>query len=259
MFTRLRDQFSTTALILSIVALVFAMLGGAYAASQPQAKKTKVVKGKQGPRGKQGPPGPQGPAGTNGTAGPKGDRGEAGPKGDPGQDGASVEVTELVEPECDERNGVEVKVKGQGSGVQVCEGEEGSPWTAGGTLPPGATETGAWTIDADSASAAFGQFAFAPISFTIPLAAGLDNAHVLFQGGTGFSEHCHGPTSGTEPQADAGYLCVYGSPFNRENLAFSSITKLDFGPIGTNKAGALLVFEVEGDNAYGFGSWAVTG
>jgi len=259
MYSRIREQFSTTALILSIIALVFAISGGAYAASQAQTSKTKVVKGPRGKTGKRGPAGPAGPAGAKGDAGAQGATGGAGA---PGKDGNSAVVTPIL-PEtgkCDERAGAEVSVKNTAGVVEVCEGEkgaQGSPWTAGGTLPVGSTETGGWSINATEDSAFADQFVFAPISFTIPLAAGLDAAHVHFQGETGFGTNC--PSNNAEnPQAASGHLCVYEG-FS-QNLTFNGITSLGFsGSSQANKAGALLYFTVTGDEAVGLGSWAVTG
>lgn len=56
------------------------------------------------------------------------------------------------------------------SRTEVCNGEEGptgDPWTAGGTLPNGETETGVWAFNI---TAGAGEV-YAPISFPIPLAA----------------------------------------------------------------------------------------
>lgn len=68
---------------IAVVALVFAMTGGAIAAkdySTGSAKASKQGKkgprGARGPRGKQGLPGPTGPQGPTGQQGPKGDTGD---------------------------------------------------------------------------------------------------------------------------------------------------------------------------------------
>jgi len=69
---------------IAVVALVFAMTGGAFAAKHyvsGPAKASKSKKGKRGPRGKRGP---QGPKGQKGDTGAKGDTGPQGPKGEPG-------------------------------------------------------------------------------------------------------------------------------------------------------------------------------
>lgn len=123
-------------------------------------------------------------------------------------------------------------------------------------LPAGKTESGAWSLNASKASAAFGTYAFAPISFTIPLKAGLDASHIHFQGGANFSTTCHG--NAEHPQADSGNLCVYSGL--SENVTFEGITSLAFsGSNEANASGALLYFTVTGDEAVALGGWAVTG
>jgi hypothetical protein len=114
---------------IAVLALVFAMSGGAIAAKnyttgKADASKT-AKRGPKGPRGKQGVPGPQG------LQGPKGERGEQGPKGD--------------------------------------TGNTGSPWTAGGFLPSGATLGGTWVAGAGSDLGAGKGVAAASISFGLPI------------------------------------------------------------------------------------------
>ena len=107
---------------------------------------------------------------------------------------------------CAEKGGVEFKVEGSSQTQYACNGAEGasgSPWTLGGTLPVGATETGSWAF-----SGSFNdKSGYVPISFPIPLATELDGAHVINV--TGPSAHCAG--SYQNPTADSGYLCVYRS------------------------------------------------
>ena len=79
----IRSNLSPSTAI-AVVALVFAMTGGAFAAKDyvaGPAKASKSKKAKRGPRGPQGLRGPKGPQGLKGDTGPKG---EAGPKGDTG-------------------------------------------------------------------------------------------------------------------------------------------------------------------------------
>jgi len=170
MFSTLRTRFGIPGVI-SVIALVFAMFGGAYAASNSSGggKATASAKAKKGPRGPKGATGPAGPAGAQGPAGPQGAKGDAGANGAPGATGAtglagtSVTNTALAKGNvnCPE-GGAEFKV-GSGAPTRACSG---SPWTAGGTLPSGQTETGTWSIAYPGGT--FAEFTV-PISFPIPL------------------------------------------------------------------------------------------
>jgi hypothetical protein len=99
MFLSVR-RHATYANVVVTFALVFAMSGGAYAASkflitstkQISPKVLKSLQGKAGVKGVPGsigPVGPQGPAGKEGAAGKgeKGERGEPGPEGKEGKEG----------------------------------------------------------------------------------------------------------------------------------------------------------------------------
>jgi hypothetical protein len=106
-----------------------------------------------------------------------------------------------------------------------------------------------------------------PISFNIPLAAGIesDRVHIV----TGFPTppaappDCENPdTPGAagidNPEADPGFLCVYGI---RNNLRLTTFNPATFAP-GVNKAGTILTGakeDVGGVTPSGFGTWAVTG
>jgi hypothetical protein len=270
MFSLLRNRFGIPGVI-SVIALVFAMFGGAYAAnSSGGGKATASAKAKKGPRGPKGatgpagPAGPQGPAGSNGAKGDtgakgdKGDPGNAGSPGAPGAAGKSVTVEEipLEEIECEELGGAWVKEEGGGEEIEVCNGKEGEPWTDGGTLPKDATETGGWAFNAAEGA---GEV-LTPISFTIPLKAALDESHVHFASEAGFSTVCTGAIE--EPTAPSGHLCVYNNTAfgGLANATFNLITGLNFsGAKEASNAGALLYFTVTGEPAFGYGSWAVTG
>jgi Collagen triple helix repeat (20 copies) len=214
--SRIREQFSTAALILSVMALVFALMGGAYAASHAQQKKTVVKRGPRGPKGATGPAGlagPQGPAGANGKNGTNGTNGTKGEQGGPGADGTNGEPGEspvgapftgaeelaaFGEEPCNGSGGIEYEVESTGDSQILCngrqgvDGEEGSPWTDGGTLPPGATETGYWLytappqkIEVDVGGAPqeiqIGTAGiYAPISFPIPFPFNLKEEHTHY-------------------------------------------------------------------------------
>jgi hypothetical protein len=245
MIKSIRRRLNATTVI-AVFALVFAMTGGAYAAKkliitstgQISPKVLKSLKGNAGAKGAngangapgaQGPAGPAGPAGPGGTAGANGNDGKEGP---PGKEGK--------------------------------EGKEGSPWTAGGVLPSGKTETGAW---ASSLAPESGVQAFIPISFTIPLAEALESEDVFLdlesieEGKEAeFEEKC--PGSVETPLATKGNLCVYTSLHNNlTNAAGAGIVEPSApGVRGAGTSGALLRFAPEEASSGGAasGTWAVT-
>jgi len=116
MLSFIRRQMSTTNLLV-VAALIFAMAGGAFAATggkhrghaaghhghaskKGKGKKGKAT-GKRGPRGKQGPEGKEGPAGPQGPQGPQGVAGANGKDGASGANGVNGEsVTITAEGEC---------------------------------------------------------------------------------------------------------------------------------------------------------------
>ena len=159
----IRNRFGIPGAI-SIVALVFAMLGGAYAASDDEPGKkagasekagASAKAKKKGPRGPRGPKGPRGPAGPIGAQGAQGPAGPAGPKGDKGDTGPQGQTG--------------------AQGLQGSAGETGAtgdPWTAGGVLPSEATATGSWSLGRVVDSPGF-EFVYTQIPFFIPLDEGL--------------------------------------------------------------------------------------
>jgi Collagen triple helix repeat (20 copies) len=279
MHRKLRERIGTAGLIVGILALIVALGGGAYAASSGgESEATASAKAKQGPPGPRGPrgkkgapgaPGTQGPAGPQGPAGaqgPQGPAGATGKDGSPGSPGASVLVTAADEVEnCTDVGGAVVEEEDGSPKVEVCngkagaagpEGPEGSPWTAGGTLPPGATQAGVWSL---SATAAEGEV-YVPISFPIPLAAEIpgESGRVHYQTQTGFEGICQGNSNA--PTAPAGHLCIYASPGGLTEAAFSFITDPILGVFeGVGRAGGLVAFTVSGTPARGSGAYAVTG
>ena len=267
MFSLLRNRFGIPGVI-SVIALVFAMFGGAYAASDNSGggKATASAKGKpgpRGPRGKTGPAGPAGPAGAQGAAGANGKDGSNGTDGAPGkdgEDGVSAEGTSfgpteepLSEP-CEENGGVEFQ--SAGPDTYACNGEEGSPWTVGGTLPSEETETGAWFANGTGATGAT-----TAISFPIPLASALPgtSVRVITTSSTAAEkEKCDdgvgtaGSTS--NPEADPGFLCVFVGPAEYvPGLVYDPATSFEEG---AGKTGAVLLF-FSGEAA-GSGTFAVT-
>jgi hypothetical protein len=178
MLSPLRNRFGIPGVI-SVVALVFAMLGGAYAANNSgDGKATASAKAKKGPRGPKGatgpagPAGPQGPAGANGKDGANGANGSNGEKGATGSAGAagkSVNVAEIEpgNPGCEERGGAEVKQEDAGSGIELCNGKEGSPWVVG-AAPTGALLRGTWSAGPYDAQGP-GEGIHVPLSTGVPV------------------------------------------------------------------------------------------
>jgi len=251
MFSTLRNRFGIPGVI-SVIALVFAMVGGAFAANNlgdsgksATASAKKAAKGPRGPRGATGPAGPAGAAGPAGPAGAKGDAGANGSNGAPGKDGTvgkdgvSVTVNEFegVGGTCDE-GGIEVE-SASPEPAYVCSGKPGSPWVAGGTLPSGETLIGAWGGVVGEA-----EFAFVPISFGIPLTSNASNH---------FAPNPNCPGTPTNPAAEPGHLCVYVT--GSENVGESVIGSEYITPTGVGGA----IVNLEGSpGGYAFGAWAVT-
>ena len=220
--------------VLALVALVFAVTGGAYAAgngggggsgqgagratafvAKSKSKKKSSV-GKPGPRGPAGVAGATGPAGPAGAAGAKGETGPAGANGTNGKDGNNGVGTEgkagtgattksftgvmkVGSEECTE-GGLEVK---SASGTSlVCNGEkgaQGNPAQFPETLPAGRSQTGTWTMTITNNKYEEGgevyYTGFANISYPIPVSAVPTNVEVLPPGG-GDTANCPGTLNG---------------------------------------------------------------
>jgi Collagen triple helix repeat (20 copies) len=177
MFSTIRKRITYTNVAMTL-ALVFAMSGGAYAASkylitstkQISPKVLKQLKGKNGTNGKAGASGPAGSQGPVGPAGKDGVNGIGGANGTNGTDGASVTNKALTAADaaCNKEGGSEFTAA-ESKKTTACNG---SPWTVGG-LPKGATETGEWTISQFVNEGGGEEIAAASISFNVPLAAAL--------------------------------------------------------------------------------------
>jgi hypothetical protein len=268
MLASLRTKFGIPGVI-SVIALVFAMLGGAYAASGTNGgdlASTSAKQGKQGKPGKPGKPGPAGPAGPQGATGPQGPAGAPGAAGSPGANGISAEGTpfgpteEPDEEPCEGFGGVEITSAGEPA--FVCNGEAGSPWAPDGTLPIGATETGSWFLETST-----GGEGFSPLSFTVPLAAGLDEAHTIaIKKGVTPPATCDDgvepPPGPDNPEADSGYLCVFTAEYTGTGLVVFGVRPSSNGEveIATSKNGGLVwAGDSGGAGKLGWGTWALTG
>jgi hypothetical protein len=280
----LRNRFGIPGVI-SVIALLFAMLGGAYAASNSSdgGKATASAKAKRGPRGPKGATGPAGPAGPQGPAGPNGKdgaNGSAGIQGSQGLPGKSVAVANYSGPECPgSEEGATVEVSGEPStkkyvcdgveGPQGPDGADGEPWVAG-TAPKGATLKGTWSVH--SSNAAAGETLPVSISFSVPVARDLTNfpakGFVVIMVPPGGpdpsaavfgSPSCTGdasnPTGATGPLAGAGVICAYADSVT--NLTLPSGAGILTAIVSGSDGGAVVQVQATGGIADGYGSWAL--
>jgi collagen triple helix repeat protein len=278
MFSTLRTRFGIPGVI-SVMALVFALVGGAYAANNSSSggKATASAKAKKGPRGPKGATGPAGPAGAQGPAGPAGAKGDAGANGSNGAAGATGATG----------------AKGA-TGAAGATGPEGSPWTAGGTLPSGQTETGTYAYSTGELNS--GIVLTVPISLPIPLANPLveGQVHLITADGskeivenestevgeeitpTGCGSALTPTGTAANPAAAPGNLCVYvnkadppmlghsGSNYIRdpsqECESFACLVELGGPGSGAGVSGARLEAygASPGRGYWGYGTWAVT-
>jgi hypothetical protein len=225
MFQRIRKHLTPSTAI-AFFALVFALTGGAFAATggsnggsgshatltaSASKAKPKAKAGPRGPAGPKGAPGatgatgpagPQGLAGAAGAAGGKGENGTNGTNGADGTDGASG-TSATTESFTGSKHGCPlggVVVKSASPEAAVCNGKTG--YTE--FLPEGKTETGT-----------FGQAGpeeaemKIPISFTIPIEGEevITKVHFL-EAEAKLPGECEGTVK--KPEAAPGALCVYG-------------------------------------------------
>src|SRR5580704_2338872 len=207
--------------VVAVLALVFAMSGGAYAAGrylvtstkQISPKVLKALSGKPGKPGSPGPSGAQGPAGPAGPAGPQGPQGPAGSNGTNGTngtDGTSVTSKEQKTGKLGSCSDGGSEFKAGSSTTYACDG---SPWTAGGTLPSGKSETGAWSVLGPPAPEL--EVLLDAISFNIPLSEELPATAVNIiapEGHGAGGGTCPTSSSAVKPEAEPGNLCIFEGP-----------------------------------------------
>lgn len=265
MISKLHERLGTAGFVIAIVALVAALGGTAFAAASLNGKQKKEVENiakKVAKTGPQGPAGSAGPAGPAGAKGDKGDTGAQGATGGSGANGKSVSLGTASGSECPQ-GGTTVEVEGTPtSKKKVCNGQAGSPWTAGGTLPAGATETGAWTLGpAPEGTVTFGSYA--ALSFSIPLETELALAQVHFinlagkeMPGEVTQTACLGTVD--DPTAEPENLCVYqGKLFTASFLRIDKLGGVE--EKGASTAGAKLVIKLNEEEASAWGTYAVAG
>jgi hypothetical protein len=262
MFSKIRKRF-TFANTVAALALLFAMSGGAYAAGRyvitsPKQIKPSVLKtlqgknGANGAAGAQGPAGPQGPAGAQGPAGVAG-TGSQGEKGEKGESGTSITSTKLSAKNVNCPEGGSEFTAATEKKTYACNGKEGSPWTAGGTLPAGKSEQGAWAVRGTAAKQ--GEVRTTAVSFTIPLPS--EPTAMVFNPIGELEQGCKGSVE--KPEAEPGNLCIFAGEtlVHKGGLAFFAATSFATG------AGAELLFQtaaptVAGEEVSEEGTWAVT-
>lgn len=195
--------------LIAVIALGFSMSGGAFAAhgylenSGPRAAKPSPHVAKKGARR-----GPRGLRGIQGIPGPRGPDGPEGPVGATGPRGLG-----------------------------------GDPWTAGGTLPSGKSQSGTW------AAATFGSQGtdIAAVSFGFQLLSSPD-VHVIGKGFDGIQHSTECPGSVGVPLAAKGNVCFY-------TVENEGLTLLEAFPF---TSGTLLKFKGPTFGAAVAGTWAVT-
>jgi hypothetical protein len=235
MLSRIHNKLGTAGLVVAIVALVAALGGAAYAASDNHlsgGEKKEVKKIAKQFAGKPGTPGAQGPAGGKGATGPAGKDGAAGAEGATGPTGPKGE-----------------------KGPKGDKGATGATGLSGftETLPSEKTEIGRWAYG-NTAKEKQG-LAWVPISFVIPLSEAPTFHYIPKEesGPTG----C--PGSASSPEAEPGNLCVYEEAGgNNEATLNAFLTEVATGV--EPKSGAVVVFNLVNTaiESNAFGSWAVT-
>jgi Collagen triple helix repeat (20 copies) len=249
MFSNTRRHISY-ANIVATLALVFAMSGGAYAASRYLITSTKqinpkVLKSLKGANGNPGANGATGPAGPQGTTGPAGATGSAGPAGPAGATGAKGET-----------------------------GAAGKAGTAGATGPAGPagprelkageSETGLWSA---TDHGIISEFSFLSYAISFPIAVpSASSAHGFYFNAVQTANEefgtsgCPGPT---EPTAPEGTLCVYTQEEHNEHTTITS-TIVPPGGEALSANGTFLSARVEEGTAaspgviQAYGKWVVT-
>jgi hypothetical protein len=292
MLKRIRERAGSAGLIVAIVALVAALAGGAFAASQHGARhhlkskglttaqvrkiaKQEAQKYANSNPGAPGANGKDGAAGAAGKEGPQGLQGLPGTDGDDGEPGESPEghpfdgdpLNEPPGEPCHGAGGIEYEVESTGDTQIICNGTEGSPWTVGGVLPPGAQETGFWSFQGFGTTSGL---AYAPISFPIQLPFRAEsgtpgiNPGVTFhyEGESNFSDFDEGASgvlgctgNGRVPLAPPGHVCVFAEG-TVQNSTFKEAVDLPEDANLLYKSGGLLVFTITGSGAFGAGDFA---
>lgn len=260
---RLKEPFGKAGLTVAVIALVFAMIGGAWAAVGLNSKQKKeVTKIAKKYAGKQGPQGPQGLPGANGT------NGKDGAAGAPGADGKGVTVATVAAGANCPAGGASFEKEGSGTKAYACNGTFSTE-----SLPSGQTLTGAWSVSGQN-----GEH-LATISFPIAVSPApttliqLGTFGVKAKAGTielfpsnsateqereeAWEEAC--PGSYAAPAAASGFLCMYTGETKGAGtgISLSSTSYEEAHEFGVSEPFNLS--DASGESLYFKGSWAVTG
>jgi hypothetical protein len=230
MFSRIRKRI-TYANVAMTLALVFAMSGGAFAASKYIINSTKQINPKviKALKGKNGANGTNGTNGTNGVNGKDGSNGVTGAAGATGATGAK--------------------------GTTGATGETGVTGATGpvtGELPSKVTLKGQWGVSEYEATEILD---LVPISFGLSLASAPTPNYINGAGvaKVGSLANCTGGTA-AEPKANPGNLCIWvtaeGGVTNEEPYQKAVVS---------SKFGAHFAFYATKSFVRAFGTWAVTG
>jgi hypothetical protein len=257
----IREPFGKAGLIVAMIALVAALGGSALAAkgalTGKQKKEVEKIAKKYA-----GKPGPAGAAGKDGTNGTNGSNGGA------GTNGVSVTTAAASNAECPSGG---VKLTSAGGNTKVCNGTTGFTET----LPPGKTETGAWSVTGNAE--AEGGLTLVSASFSIPLAAALEEEDAFFIPRTPVDcealsepekaeceaeqeaelESC--PGSAAEPLAAEGAFCAYTVLSNQMAPSHAAPATASPNGRGASATGATLVLDNTSESiGFASGTWAVT-
>ncbi len=277
MLARIRRRL-TFANVTATLALLFAMSGGAYAASkylitstkQISPKVLKELKGRAGLAGPAGAPGKEGVTGKEGLVGKEGKEGAVGKEGAAGKEGSAGKEGPAGE-------GVTIKSIGSGASCKeggsefsnksikslACNGATGFTKT----LPAGDTETGAWQ-DFDVATTK--TETAITISFPIPLeSTATATPHYITLEAEESNKLPAGCLGSVEkPEAEKGNLCV----FEANSAEFAGVEEPEFlnadlgllkgaggtaGPTGVVMS-LKTAAKLELGKTVAWGSWAVT-
>jgi collagen triple helix repeat protein len=255
MFSKLHDRLGTAGFVVAVIALVAALAGTAFAMTGLNKKqKQQVTAIAKKYAGKEGAQGPKGDKGDKGDPGEKGATGEKGANGTNGTNGTSAKATSFTGEKtvgsvtCKEGG---LKVASAEPETAVCnglkgeKGAEGSPWTAGGTLPSGATETGSWSAGGIEQAAHGETLAF---GWSIPLTAA-PTVHFLKEGEQETTE-C--PGTAANPLATSGSLCIY-------TVLEMNVGEFNTSGLPATKAGAFGIIPIKAGVSTAIGTFAVKG